>query len=1083
LASAAQPHWSIESLAAPTDFSIADNPSPCERSAGLSANNCDIYYVNATDVASTAMEAKEVKLEDTLPAGLTVRRVALYWSGIEAVAGHFEQETLNEKVNLCTIEANNVKCVLKANYFSLHTGGHTIQPDDTLKMEVAVTVNEPATPGFLGNHVKVEGGGAPSAQATALNTLEEGQPPFGPTIFSAPTLAPEGTSDIQAGSHPYELPTHLGFASSIKEEVNGATIATSVEDPRDVLVDLPPGLAGSALSTPKLCTFAQLTSTGKEGETGTSGCPMESILGNIRSYPISTASVRTPLFNMLPEHGAAAEFGFIDALSGAHVLYASLVPSPQGYVLRTSSKEIPQVQLDQIVANVYGDPAARQGGNREAKAGDVPTLTAPAYCSGEPLLTQIHTDSWRHPGGFEADGEPKLKEAGWVTKTYETEPVTGCNKLAGLFKPTLEAHPTTTQADSPSGIEVTIRLPQKEDSTTLATPPLKRAVVTLPEGMSVNPASANGLEGCSLAQIGVSPSGQPNAEPVRCPDASKLGKVELKTPALPGTLEGAIYVAKQKENPFNSLLSLYITVEDPKTGVVVKIPAEVRADPQTGRLITIVDNSPQFPFEELTTRFFGGQKAALRTPAVCGTYEVTSTLTPWSAPQSGPPTTPAGSFEISGGCAQSAASEPHSPSFEAGTVNPLAGAFSPFALRLRREDASQELKGLDVTLPPGLVARLAGVGECPEPQIAAAISREREGGGREEITSPSCPASSEVGTATVGAGAGLTPYYTTGHAYLAGPYEGAPLSLAVITPAVAGPYDLGAVVVRAPLRVNTETAQVTAASSLPHILDGIPLDVRSIALQMGRSQFTLNPTDCEKMAVTGAATSVLGQIANLTNPFQVGGCSSLGFAPKLALSLEGKTNRGGFPALKAVLTMPPGGANIASAQVTLPHAEFIANAHIGAPCTRVQYAAGSCPAASVIGTARAETPLLDQPLEGPVYLMSGFGHLLPDVAADLNGQIHVFVHGKVDKGKGGGLRNTFEVVPDAPVSKFTIELLGAGRGLLENSEDICAKPQHALAQFTAQSGKVSVFKPLIANSCKKKSHKHKHRKHKRHRSG
>lgn len=1060
-----QPRWAIESLSTPTDFAVADNAATCTNA--LNAIECDAYYLTATNVGAAPMKAKNVTLEDTLPPGLGVRAVGLYWAGIEAVPPHVENDNLNAAGTRCTVALPVVKCTLKSSFFSELK--RPIQPDDSLIVEIAVSVDEPATPGPLTNSVKVEGGEAPTVSASFGNTLEEGPPPFGLRNFFSAALGADGAPAVQAGSHPYELPTHIGLATQIREGGTGFSVAQAVQEPRDILVDLPPGFAGSAVSTPARCTFAELASHGNNTESNfATGCPAESQIGFIHSFPISMAGIKGPLYNMVPEQGLAAEFGYVDLLHGEHVLAVSLVPSPQGYVLRTSSREIPQTLLTAIVANVYGDPAARDGSAVEPH---VPTLTAPADCNGEPLRIQIHTDSWQHPGSYLADGEPDLSEPNWVTRTSESPPVTGCAALAGHFSPTLEAHPTTTQGDKPTGLEVTLKVPQEENVNTLATPPLKKAVVALPPGMTVNPASANGLEGCSLSQIGISPSGQPDAAQPQCPDGSKIGNLELKTPALPGTLNGQIYVAKQTENPFGSLLAIYLVVNDPTTGVLVKIPGEVRADPQTGQLTTVIDNSPQFPFSELTTRFFGGQKAALRTPAVCGKYEVSSSLTPWSAPESGPPATPAGIFEITQECAPSAAQAPNAPSFEAGTVTPTAGIFSPFVLKLHREDGSQELGGLSLTLPKGLIGKLAGISECSEPQLAVAASRGHEGGGREEIASPSCPASSEVGSVTVGAGAGLTPYYTTGHAYLTGPYKGAPLGLAIITPAVAGPYDLGTVVVRTALHVDPYTAQITAVSDeIPHILQGIPLDVRSIALRMDRSGFTLNPTSCEASVVGGVVSSTLGQSAPVSNRFQVGGCKALGFNPKLALSLNGATRRSGHPTLKAVLTYPKQGAyaNVGYAQVSLPHTLFLDQGNLDKVCTQPQLASNTCPASSVYGRAKAWTPLLEKPLEGNVYLGVGFGHELPDLVAELNGQIRVLLHGKVDTDKADGLRNTFEVVPDALVSKFVLELKGGKKyGLLENHEDVCLKTQRAGAKFIGQNGKVDSFRPVIHTDCKR----------------
>ena len=1088
-APAPAPHWSLDSFAIPTDLTTSDN-ARC-----ASGSLCDGYQVTATDLGAAATDGSAITLTDTLPAALEVEKVLFFWSGYPTGGG---ERDLQEIDHLCATAASTVTCTMPASLFAEQ--GATVGPGQTLILQVTGTVDG-SSPGPVSNQASIEGGGAPPSALSASNTLESGPPPFGFAAFGSPALGADGEDATEAAAHPYALHTRIDFANSFHEDATGGYLAVAIEDPRDVLVDLPPGLAGSALSTPARCTLAQLSAAGEAAH-----CPAESQIGQIRSEPSGSASVGkaggvpSPLYNMEPEHGVVAELGYIDNLNTSHVLYASLVPTPAGYVLRTTSPEIPQAELRAIEVTIFGDPAARDAGRPE-EAGDAPTFTSPADCTGEPLTTQIHMDSWQSPGSYNADGSPNLADPAWVSSSSVAEPVSGCEGLH--FEPTIEAKPGTNQGDKPTGLEVTLKVPTEEDATTKGTPPLRKAVVTLPEGMTVNPSSANGLEGCSLAGIGVSASGQPDAAAPNCPDASKLGEVELETPALPGVLHGQIYVAKQGENPFNTLLAIYIAIDDPTTGVVVKLPGEVRANAQTGQLETVVDNSPQFPFSELRTKFFGGQKAALRTPAVCGKYTVTSSLTPWSAPQSGPPATPAAHFEITQGCAPSAAQEPNGPSFSAGTLTPTAALYSPFVMKLHREDGSQELKGLNVTLPPGLIGKLAGVGECSEAQLAVARSREHEGGGAEELAAPSCPSSTEVGTVTVGAGAGLTPYYTQGHAYLTGPYKSAPLGLAIITPAVAGPYDLGDVVVRAALRVNPETTQVSAISDpIPTILDGIPLDVRSIALQMARHEFTLNPTNCERKAVTGEAISVLDQTANLSNPFQVGGCKALKFKPKLSLRLKGGTRRNQDPALTAVLTMPQPGAkvrckpkktcvpfepqaNIASAQVTLPHSAFLKQEHIKTVCTRPQLASQTCPAGSIYGHATAITPLLDKPVSGPVYLGVGFGHELPDLVAELDGQIRVLLDGKVDTGKEDGLRNTFSVVPDAPVTKFTLEMFGGKKSLIVNSENLCSPHAKvkAVADFTGQNGKVYNTNPTVANSCKGKHKRHRkgHKHHKAHR--
>jgi hypothetical protein len=599
--------------------------------------------------------------------------------------------------------------------------------------------------------------------------------------------------------------------------------------------------------------------------------------------------------------------------------------------------------------------------------------------------------------------------------------------------------------------------------------PAQDSVVTLPAGLAVNPSSANGLGACSEAQIELN-----GPEPATCPTASKLGTVEVDTPLLDHPLPGSVYIARQDENPFHSLLAIYIAVDDPITGVVVKLPGHVEADPVTGQLQATFAENPQLPFEDFKLDFFSGATAPLKTAPTCGRFTTTSDLTPWTSPE-GADAFPTDEFEVShgangGACANTESQEPNKPSFTAGTLSPHAGAYSPFTLKMSREDGSQLFKALDFTLPPGLSAKLAGVGECSDAQIAAAEARS----GAAEQANPSCPAGSEIGTITVGAGAGPTPYYATGHLYLAGPYKGAPLSVISITPAVAGPFDLGTVGDRVALYVNPETAQVHAVTdTIPHILKGIPLDARSIAVHLSRAGFTLNPTSCDPLSFTGTATSLLGQSAPLASPFQVGECSKLGFKPKLAIKLKGGTKRNENPALSATVTYPSKGAyaNIAKASVALPHSEFLDQAHIKTICTRVQFAAGGgdgeqCPPASIYGFAKATTPLLDKPIEGPVYLRSSSNNL-PDLVAALNGQINVDLDGKIDTDKQDGIRNSFEVVPDAPVSKFTLSMQGGKKGLLVNSEDICKKPQKATVHLTAQNGKVDNFNPLIANGCKK----------------
>ena len=606
--------------------------------------------------------------------------------------------------------------------------------------------------------------------------------------------------------------------------------------------------------------------------------------------------------------------------------------------------------------------------------------------------------------------------------------------------------------------------------------------MVLPKGLVINPSSANGLAACSPAQVGLTSAvGKApvtfTPAPAQCPDAARIGSVEVNVPAVDHPLPGSVYVASPHDNPFGTLLAIYIAVNDEQSGVVLKLPGKVAADLDNGQLTTTFAETPQQPFEDFKLTFFGGPLAALRTPAVCGSYRTTSSMTPWSAPASGPPATPFDAYAISrspngGPCPTSAGAQPNSPSFRAGTLAPIAGAYSPLLVNLNREDGSQELSSLSLDLPPGLIGKPAGVPYCSDAALATARAKT----GRQEQANPSCPAASELGTVTVGAGAGPSPYYTTGRAYLTGPYRGAPLSMAIITPAAAGPYDLGTVVVRTALRIDPETAKVTAVSdTIPHILEGVPLDVRSIAVKVDRPDFTLNPTNCDPLSFDGTWTSLLGQNAALHNRFQVGECRRLQFKPKLHLRLKGGTKRAKYPRLRAVLTMPRGGANIAGTSVALPHSEFLAQEHIRTICTRVQFAAKQCPAGSVYGHVRAISPLVDYPLEGPVYLRSS-SHPLPDMVLALRGPAHQPVEidavGRVDSVRGG-IRVSFETVPDAPVSKLILNMRGGKKGLLVNSRNICKHPGRARAKFSAQNGKNAELRPFLRSRCsKKKSLKH-----------
>jgi hypothetical protein len=866
---------------------------------------------------------------------------------------------------------------------------------------------------------------------------------FGIESFSVETLDRNGNPYLLAGGHPYAMRVQIGFATT-ESEVPGEP--GSPGNLRTVEVRLPPGLIGNPTAISS-CPASEMTQL--------ECAPAAQVGGAAVIFP-DGGSTSGPVFNLDPPVGAAAQLGSrFNAFGTVRVNAGIRTGSDYGVSAETLSitSDGPVASFEMTLWGVPADEAhdserlCRNSPNPGCSSGAalLPFLTTPTACQAS-LTSVITADTWQDQGNF-------------VSRSAVMPGMTDCEGLD--FKPTISVRPEAGHAESPAALKVDVHLPQSQNPVGRAEAHLKDTTVRLPAGLAINPSGATGLAACSPGQIDLH---GPNAS--SCPDAAKIGSVEVDTPLLAHPLPGAVYVAAPYDNPFGSLFALYIVVNDPLSGVVVKLAGEVKADPQTGQLTTTFRENPQVPFEDFKLDFFGGPQAALITPPTCGSYETTTDMTPWS--ENGE-AHPSDRFEIGSApngsrCANTLAEAPNAPSFSAGTVTPLAGAYSPFVLNLSREDGSQRFAAITTKLPAGLLGKLAGIPYCPEAALAAAAGRS----GDEELSSPSCPAASQVGSVDIGVGAGSQPYRTSGKAYLTGPYKGAPLGLAVVTPAVAGPFDLGTVVVRAALDVNPVTAQITARSDpLPTILRGIPLDVRSIALRIDHPQFTLNPTSCKSKLVTGTAFTVPGQAVPLSNHFQVGGCGDLGFKPKLALRLRGGTKRGGHPRLRATLTMPRARqANIARTTVALPNSEFLDQAHINTVCTRVQYAAHACPAGSIYGHARAWSPALDKPLEGPVYLRSS-SHQLPDLVASLDGQIHIDLDGRIDSIRGG-IRTTFAAVPDAPVSKFVLEMQGGKKGLLVNSTNLCAGDHRAQAKFTAHNDKQLELRPVLEPSCGKR---------------
>ncbi len=553
-----------------------------------------------------------------------------------------------------------------------------------------------------------------------------------------------------------------------------------------------------------------------------------------------------------------------------------------------------------------------------------------------------------------------------------------------------------------------------------------------------------------------------------CPNSSKVGSGEIVTPVLKDPLHADLYLAKQDDNPFDSLVAGYLVARG--DGALLKLAGKFDLDPATGRVVATFDNNPQQPFTEMTLHFKGGNRGVITTPSKCGIYDVDYELTPWSGSS---PAVGSSQFTIDQNCGGDGA---FAPKFRAGSANPLAGAYSPFVLQVTRDGGTQQLAGVNVDPPPGLTGKLAGIPYCPDATLAA-ISGEL-GSGAGQLASPSCPAASQVGRSVVGAGSGSPFYLDTGKVYLAGPYKGGPVSLAIVTPAVAGPFDLGNVVVRTAVRVDPATVQLHAVSDpLPTILHGIPLDLRDVRVILDRPGFVLNPTNCEPMTSNGTILGSGGASVAVSDRYQLGECAALGFKPKMSLRLKGGTKRNQHPALTAVLRPRSGDANLSRISVALPHSEFLDQGHIGTVCTRVQFAADSCPKASIYGKVTATTPLLDYPLTGNVYLRSS-SNPLPDLVTDLRGvpnqPIRIEAAGRIDSIRGG-LRTTFDFVPDAPLTKVVLSMYGGKKGLLVNSRNICGKPYKAQVEFGAHNGRGLHTSPKLHAQCRGASKARGHR--------
>jgi hypothetical protein len=874
------------------------------------------------------------------------------------------------------------------------------------------------------------------------------------------------TTESQAGGHPNLI---------INMHLDGAV--------KDTLIEFPAGFIGNPHVTPK-CTLENF---------GVNLCPTSAQMGIVFVTVEFGFGMLMPLYNMVPAPGQAGLLAFQTPVLGSGPVFIEIsARTDSDFGLDAKVVNIPQIAgiqaFTQVLWGVPADPVhtpvrlpisqASQGqmwcGFLFGLQPDITKLLVqdvlPAQCNNtwqdfKPLdgggvpsdvpEAPFLSNSTRCTGPLEG----RLKVIPYSGPSSEATSMlpemTGCDQLT--FDPSLAAKPTTTWTDTASGLDIDLVVPQFQSTTTPSPSPIRRATMTLPEGFSLNPNAADGKDACTDEQARFG-----TKDPAQCPEHSKIGTTEIESSALPGPIFGGLYIGEPKPGQ-----RYRVVLTGSGFGTHIKQLGVVTPDPDTGQLVVDFDELPESPVQRTSIHVFGSERGLLATPTQCGTYPVRTKFVPWNDELGSQESTQFFTLD-SGPAGSSCPTDPRAfnPRMQAGSDDNTAGAHSSFGIELRRDDGHQNVTRLTVNTPPGFSAKLAGVPYCPESALASIGAPGYTG--LAERASSLCPLASQIGKVTAGAGAGTRPLHVDGKVYLAGPYQGAPLSLVVVIPAVSGPFDLGNVTVRAALHVDPVTAQVRAVSDpFPQILDGIPLRARFLGVLLDRPDFVINPTNCDPFAVRSDVYGDGGGFKQLSSHFQVANCTDLPFGPKLGLRLRGATKRRGHPAIRAVLGAGAGDANIKRVQVTLPKGQLLDNSHIETVCTRPDFAAEACPVGSMVGQAEAVTPLLAEPLTGSVHLRSS-SNRLPDLVIDLEGQVDVELAGRVDS-VNGRLRTTFEGVPDVPVSRFVLNLVGGRKGLVINSEGLCGRAKRAKVVMVGQNGVRRVRNPKVRTGCGSRS--------------
>jgi hypothetical protein len=1012
--------------------------------------------VTASNLGDASVNGGTVPVEivDKLPAGL--RAVT-----VEGVAGGGGNR-FDGPVE-CSIEP--IECRF----------GGVLPPYDQVEVVIGVVV-EGASSGEL-NEASVSGGGAPGASAKHAISVG-GSTPFGVEDYE---LSPEeegGVVDTQAGSHPFQLTTTLALNEVLEPEGDLGVRSFPAALDKDLRFRLPPGLIGNPTPFPR-CTLAQFLAPGFYEPFTEDLCSPQTAVGVVKvtvylpGFSVNGAENFTvPLFNLEPSVGEPARFGFYVAKVPVFLDTAVRTGGDYGVTVTVSNitQEAAFLKSEVTFWGVPGDArhdnargfgcleiARKQTFHPPCNALEAnsppPLLVLPTSCTG-PMQTMVEADSWKQEGAF--------------VSAPSSEPLPaldGCNRLP--FDPSISVAPDGQAGSTASGLTVGVHVPQDLvlNPTGLAEANVKDTTVALPAGIGLNPAAADGLQSCSEGQVALDSAGSSS-----CPDASKVGTVRIKTPLLPNPLEGAAYLAAQDANPFGSLVALYVVALDPVSGSLVKLAGEVVPDPVTGQLVSTVKNTPQLPFEDFELHFFGGSRAPLSTPGLCGSYTTTASIAPWSGNE---PAGASSTFNIVSGPNGSPCSNPlpFAPALTAGTTSIQAGDFSPFTMTMSRPDGSQNLQAIQLKMPPGLLGTLANVKLCNEEQANAGT----------------CGPESLIGHTTVSVGVGGNPYSVTGgEVFITEGYKGAPYGLSIVNPAKAGPFDLGKVVVRAKIEVDPTTAALTVTTDttgpykVPTILDGIPLQIQHVNVIIDRHDFTFNPTNCSPLQIGGSLTSDQGAVRALSVPFQITNCAVLAFKPKLTAKTNGKTSRANGASLSVKLTYPAGpfDANISKVKVDLPKQlpSRLTTLQKACPVATFNANPAACPSASIVGHAKATTPVLPVGLEGPAYFVSHGGEEFPQLIIVLQGYgTTVHLVGSTFISKAGVTSSTFKQVPDVPVGTFELTLPQGKFSALAANGNLCTLKKLAMpTSFVAQNGvEQHTSTPIVPTGCARHKAAHK----------